>query len=229
VTNDLTDARDRLISPRELHQVAALLNMPRLHENATRDDDGAHYKNHQAALYAGIAEWARLSAQAAEHLGASEQPETTDEFAYLIEYTDRHAKGWYPAPSEQSHGMTLADRAETVAQTVLTRYIAHLADHRDDYELWLVDSLSLRASVWHVNTAEAYPRGLGPDRPSSPYAFSDAAIPPHAVEIRTPTQIHRVMDHRIPPWPDTLLWEAEPEPQVGLSQTYLASIEHRRN
>lgn len=226
MTNDLTGARERLISPRELHQVAALLNMPRLDEHAVRED-GAPYTNRQAALYAGIAEWARLSAEAAERLGVPEEPENREEFAYLIEYTDRHAKGWYPAPSDESSGMTFADRAETVAQTVLTRYINHLADNRDDYELWLVDSLSLRASVWHVNTAEPYPRGLGPDRPSSPYAFSDAAIPPHAVEIRTPVQIHQVMEHRIAPWPDTVFWEPEPEP--GLTPAYLASTDHHRN
>ncbi|SDL62744.1 hypothetical protein [Nonomuraea jiangxiensis] len=198
MTYDLTDARNRLVSPRQLHQVAALLNMPHLDMSATHNDDAPQTRQ-QAALYAGIADWARLSAQAAEQLGKPNAPETTDQFAYLIEYTDQHAKGWHQAPSEHSHGITPADTAETVAETVLTRYITHLAQHRDNYQLWLVDSLSLRASVWHVDTAEAHPRGRRPNCPSSAHTFNEAGILPHAVEIRTPIQIHRFMDHRIAP------------------------------
>ena len=199
MTNDLTDARNRLIPPRQLHQVAALLNMPHLDETATHNDDAPHTKQ-QAALYADIADWARLSAQAAEQLGKPDVPGITDRFAYLVEYTDQHAKGWHPAPGEEhSDGITLADTAETVARTVLARYITHLAAHRNDYQLWLVDSLSLRASAWHLDTAEAHPRGRRPNCPSSAHLFNEAEIPPHAVEIRTPIQIHRFMDHHIAP------------------------------
>ena len=199
MTNDLTDARNRLIPLHRLHQVAALLNMPHLDETAAHNDDAPQTKQ-QAALYADIAAWAQLSAQAAEQLIIRDAPETTDQFAYLVEYTDQHAKGWRPAPSEEhSDGITLAGTAETAAQTVLTRYITHLAKHHDDYQLWLVDSLSLRASAWHVDTAEAHPRGRRPNRPSSGHTFNEAQIPPHAIEIRTPIQIHRFMDHHIGP------------------------------
>jgi hypothetical protein len=196
VTNDLTDARSRLISPRQLRQVAALLNMPHLDETATHNDDNPQTRQ-QAALYAGIADWARLSAQAAEQLGEPDPLEIADRFAYLVEYTDRHAKGWDSAPSEHSNGIMLAGTAETVAQSVVTRYITHLAEHRDDYGLWLVDSLSLRASVWRLD--EARFRGHRPNCPSSAHMFKKAEILPDAIEIRTPIQIHRFMDHYIAP------------------------------
>ncbi|QFY13020.1 hypothetical protein GBF35_46475 [Nonomuraea phyllanthi] len=201
MTNDLTEARDRLIPPSRLHEVAALLNMPHLDETAIPDDDDdALQSKQQAVLYADIAEWARLSAQAAEQLDELEPSEITDQFAYLVEYTDQHAKGWQPAPSEHSHGVTLADTAETVARTVLTGYISHLAERRDDYQLWLVDSLSLRASVWHVETAETRPRARRSYWPSSAHAYVEAGISPHAVEIRTPTQIYRFIDqHQLTP------------------------------
>lgn len=183
VTDDLTDARNRLIPVFRLHHVAAL------------------------------PDFAWLSARAAEQLSEADEVETdeaetdeaeTDEpdaselFAYLVEYTDQHAKGWHQAPSaEHSEGVTLADTAEDVAEAVLTRYITHLADHRDDYQLWLVDSLFLRANVWHLDTAEAHCRGARPSSSSSAHTFNEAAIPPHAVEIRTPLQIHRFIDHHI--------------------------------
>jgi hypothetical protein len=192
VTLDLANVRDRLVPLRRLHQVAALLNMPHPGETATHGDT-AQIKQ-QAALYADIADWSRLSAQAAAQLVKPDAPEPTGRFAYLIEYTDQHAKGWYEAPSEHSDGITLAERAETVAQTVLTHYIAHLAEHRDDYQLWLVDSLSLRASVWHVDTAEAHRSGRPSNWPSSAHTFQKTNLPPHAVEIRTPVQIRRFMD-----------------------------------
>ncbi|GAA3600895.1 hypothetical protein GCM10022419_101290 [Nonomuraea rosea] len=195
MTNDLTDARSRLIPSRQLRQVAALLNMPHLDETATHNDDNPQPRQ-QAALYAGIADWARLSAQAAEQLGEPDPLETA-RFAYLVEYTDRHSKGWHPAPSEHSDGIILAGTAETVAQSVVTRYITHLTEHRDDYELWIVDSLSLRASVWHVDTAVARFRGHRPDYSSSARMFKEAEILPDAVEIRTPIQIHRLMGHHI--------------------------------
>ncbi|GAA3648095.1 hypothetical protein GCM10022224_008530 [Nonomuraea antimicrobica] len=195
MTNDLTDAQNRLVSLRQLHQVAALLNMPYPGETVTHDD--SPQSRQQAALYAGIADWARLSAQAAEQLGKSNIPEITDKFAYLVEYTDRHAKGWHQAPSEQSHGITLGTTAETVAQIVLPRYITHLAEHRYEYELWLVDTLSLRASVWHVDSTEARPRRRRPNFPSSPLTLKEAEVPPQAVEIRTPTQIYRLIDHQL--------------------------------
>ncbi|SEH03006.1 hypothetical protein SAMN05444920_13215 [Nonomuraea solani] len=173
-----------------------MLNMPDLDENATHNDDTPQNQQ-QAALYTTIADWAQLSARAAENLGL---PEITERFAFLIEYTDQHAKGWHPAPSEHTEGITHAHTAETAARTVLARYITHLAEHRDDYQLWLVDSLSLRAYVWHVDTAEAHPRGLRRSSyPASAHTYREAEIPPHAVEIRTPLQIHRFMDHHITP------------------------------
>ncbi|MEU6780370.1 hypothetical protein ABZ912_14295 [Nonomuraea angiospora] len=193
MTNVLADAWDRLVPLRRLYQVAALLNMPRLDEIATHDD--APQIKQQAVLYAGIADWARLSAQAAEQLGRPEAADITDQYAYLVEYTDQHAKGWHPAPSEHSQGITLADTAEAVAQIVLTQYVTYLAEHRDDYQLWLVDSLSLRASVWDVNTAAAHPCDRRPGCPSSAHTFKEAKISPHAIEILTPIQIHRFMGH----------------------------------
>jgi hypothetical protein len=198
VIDDLTDVRNRLIPPGRLHQVAALLNMPHLDEAAAHDDDAPRAQQ-QVALYTRIANWAQLSAQAASQPGASDAHETTEQYAYLIEYTDQHTKGWHPAPSEHSDGITLADTAETVARTVLLRYLTHLAEHRDDYQLWLVDSLSLRASVWHMNSAETHRRGRHRNWASTAPTFKEIKIPPHAVEIRTPSQIHRIMDHHNAP------------------------------
>ncbi|MFB4285094.1 MULTISPECIES: hypothetical protein [unclassified Nonomuraea] len=195
MTPDLANVRDRLVPLSRLHQVAALLNMPHLGETATRGD--TPQVKRQAALYADIADWSRLSARAAAQSIKPDAPEPTVRFAYLIEYTDQHAKGWYEAPSEHSDGITLAESAETVALTVLTQYIAHLAEHRDDYQLWLVDSLSLRVSVWHVDTAEAHRRGRLSNWPSSAHTFQKTNLPPHAVEIRTPVQIRRFMTPHI--------------------------------
>ncbi|MFI9596994.1 hypothetical protein [Nonomuraea sp. NPDC052265] len=194
MTHDLTEVRDRLVPPRRLRQVAALLNMPRLDETAATHDDDASQCREQAALYAGIAEWAGLAAQAAEGLARLIAPAATERFAYLVEYTDLHARGWQRAPGEHSEGTVTADTAETVARTALTRYITYLAEHRDDYQLWLVDSLSLRASVWHVDTAAAHPRGRRPSPAPSAFAFDEARIPSHAVEIRTPVQVHRLLN-----------------------------------
>ncbi|MGW3346353.1 hypothetical protein ACWDA3_23840 [Nonomuraea rubra] len=195
MTSDLANARDRLVPLHRLHQVATLLNMPQLGETATQAD--TPQINQHAALYADIADWARLSAHAAQLLRDPDPGENAGPFVYLIEYTDQHTKGWRKAPGEHTNGCTLAERAETVAQTVLTRYLTHLADHRDDYELWLVDSLTLRANVWHMVTADAHPRGRRSSWPSSACTFQEAKIFPHAIEIRTPAQIQRFMDHHI--------------------------------
>ncbi|GAA2206798.1 hypothetical protein GCM10009850_022560 [Nonomuraea monospora] len=195
MTPDLANVRDRLVPLPRLHQVATLLNMPPLDETATHDDPPI---KQQAALYASIADWSWLSAQAAEQFGEPDDASgTTCRFAYLVEYTDQHARGWCGAPGECTDGIIMAERAETVAQTVLTSYIAHLAEHRDDYQLWLVDSLSLRASVWHVGIAEAHRRHRRPSWPSSAYTFQETSVPPHAVEIRTPIQIRRFMDEHV--------------------------------
>ncbi|UBU11510.1 hypothetical protein [Nonomuraea gerenzanensis] len=197
MTLDLAKVRDRLVPLPLLHQVAALLNMPPLDETTTHGDPPIKQRT---ALYASIADWSWLSAQAAQRFGEPDDaPESAGRFAYLVEYTDQHAKGWYEAPGERSEGIILAQSAETVAQTVLTSYITHLAEYRDDYELWLVDSLSLRASVWHVDTAEAHRRYRRPSWPSSAHTFQETSVPPHAVEIRTPVQIGRLMDHHIEP------------------------------
>ncbi|MEV0614774.1 hypothetical protein AB0I81_15700 [Nonomuraea sp. NPDC050404] len=198
MTSDLIDVRKRLISPCRLHQVAALLNMPHLDETTTNHDNTPRARQ-QMALYTGIADWARLSAQAAELPDASDAQETTEQFTYLIEYTDQHTKGWCQLPTEHSHGNARAETAETVAQTVLPRYIAHLAEHRDDYQLWLTDSFTLQASVWHLNSAERERRGRRPNWASTAHTFKEVLIPPHAIEIRTPSQIRRIMDHHDAP------------------------------
>ncbi|GAA4923656.1 hypothetical protein HD597_011178 [Nonomuraea thailandensis] len=196
MTLDLADVRDRLVPLHRLHQVATLLNMPHLGGTALHGD--TPQIKQQVALYAAIADWSWLSAQAAGRLGEPDgASEGTARFVYRVEYTDQYARGWCEAPGEQSDGAILAERAETVAQTVLTGYIAHLAEHREDYELWLVDSLSLRASVWHVDTAEAHRRRRLPNWPSSAHTFQKTNVPPHAVEIRTPVQIRQFMDQRI--------------------------------
>ncbi|WP_049567350.1 hypothetical protein [Nonomuraea sp. SBT364] len=195
VTDDLTSARNRLLPPGRLYQVAALLNMPNLEETVSYDD---HLQTRrQAALYAGIANWARLSARAAEQLGESDFLEVADRFVYLVEYTEQHAKDWHQAPSELSQGIVMADSAEMVARNVLAQYISHLAEHHDDYQLWLVDSLSLRASVWHMDTAEAHRRDLPANCSLAWHTFKRAGIFPHAIEVRTPSQIRQIMEHHI--------------------------------
>ncbi|MCF6474461.1 hypothetical protein FAF44_39685 [Nonomuraea sp. MG754425] len=191
MTDDLTDARNRLVPLYRLHQVAALLNMPRL--DTTTNPDEPLSSRQQAALYAGIANWARLSAEAAEQVGESDFPGVTERFVYLIEYTDQHSRGWHPAPSKQSQGVVLADAAETVAQSILPTYITYLVEHRDDFQLWLVDSLSLRANVWHVETTEMHPHDHCPNCPSSAHTFDRAKVSPHAVEVRTPVQIQQFL------------------------------------
>ncbi|MBF8184175.1 hypothetical protein ITP53_00110 [Nonomuraea sp. K274] len=201
--DNLTDARNRLLPPDQLLQVAALLNMPCLDEAATTSD-GASQTRQQAALYARIADWAQLSVQAAEQLG--EPDEDLDDiryrFAYLVEYTEKYAKGWSQAPGENTEGVELsAHAAETVAPTVLGRYITYLAEHRDEYQMWLVDSLSLRASVWNLDIA-AHTRVRLPGVhgfPAHASTLQTAGVSPHAIEVRTPIQVHRLLDcHRAP-------------------------------
>ncbi|MEV5895890.1 hypothetical protein [Nonomuraea fuscirosea] len=194
MTNDFIDVRNRLVSPSRLHQVAALLNMPYLDETTAHEDD-APPAQQQVALYTRIADWSRLSAQTAGLPGASDGHEITERFAYLIEYTDQHAKGWHQPPSEYSYGIVQAETAETVAQSVLPRYITHLGEHRDEYHLWLTATFTLRASVWHINDAERERRGRRPGWASAASTYNQVGIPPHAIEVRTPSQIGRFLDH----------------------------------
>ncbi|MEV4077898.1 hypothetical protein [Nonomuraea fuscirosea] len=197
MTNDLIDVRTRLVSPSRLHQVAALLNMPYLDETTTHEDDAPPT---QQALYTRIADWTQLSAQTAGLPGASDGHQITERFAYLIEYTDQHAKGWHQPPGEYTDGVVQAETAETVAQSVLPRYITHLAEHRDEYHLWLTATFTLRASVWHIDDAERERRGRRAGWASAASTYNQVGIPPHAIEVRTPSQIRHVIDDVIEGW-----------------------------
>ncbi|NJP96817.1 hypothetical protein HCN51_46605 [Nonomuraea sp. FMUSA5-5] len=198
MTNDLLDAWNRLVPPCRLHQVAALLNMPPMDETAAHDDNAPRARQ-LLSLYTELAEWAKLSARAVEQLDVPDAHASTERFAYLIEYTDQYAKGWHRAPSDQCEGVTVADSAEAVAQTVLPRYITHLAGDLDNYELWLTESFSLRVSVWHMDSAAAHRYGRRSAWPPSAQVLQDLRIPPQAVEIRTPSQINRIVDlHNAP-------------------------------
>ncbi|NRQ36721.1 hypothetical protein HII36_33525 [Nonomuraea sp. NN258] len=197
MTNELTDAWNRLLPPHQLFRVAALLNMPRMEEAVTRD--AAPQGRQQASLYAKIAEWAQLSAQAATRKREPGRKSARSRFAYLVEYTEDHANGWSRAPGEHVEALeSWSGAPEAVAPIMLHRYLTYLAEHRDDYQLWLVDSLSLRVSLWDVDASTVTARRVPAPgkRHASGYAsaLQLARISPHAVEVRTPIQVHAFLD-----------------------------------
>ncbi|MEU4406245.1 hypothetical protein AB0F88_17120 [Streptosporangium sp. NPDC023963] len=196
MTDFLIDARNRLIPPERLLQVVALLNMPDQGEGGL--DDGVPEARQQATLYRKIAEWALLSAQAAETLSHLDFSGIRNHYAYVVEYTDEHTAKWHEAPGDAALGTDLsADTPETVVRAVLDRYVKHLAENRDAYELWLVDSISLRVSVWNTHVvAGSHPRVLLPGDGGPPVharVLQRAGVSPHAVEVRTPVQVHRLV------------------------------------
>lgn len=73
--------------------------------------------------------------------------------------------------------------------------LQQVADHLDDFEGWLEHDPYLRVSVWDARPAADANRGqLGFDEyPADQYGsvLKLSKIPPHAVEIRSPLQVHR--------------------------------------
>lgn len=73
--------------------------------------------------------------------------------------------------------------------------LQQVADHLDDFEGWLEHDPYLRVSVWDARPAAGANRGqLGFDEyPADQYGsvLKLSKIPPHAVEIRSPLQVHR--------------------------------------
>lgn len=187
------EARKRLPSLTDLDQAAALLNIPGL-DDAERNT-GAPPHRQQAVLLAKIADWAGLAAQAAQEIGHLDFDRVTDRYAYLVETIDEHQSNWWHADGDSGGGIEESgDSAETYALAVMDRYLNHLRDHIDDYEQSLRYELCVRVSVWSVNTAIASASAPRPgDCPPAKYPLllKASMIPPSAVEIRTPIQVHR--------------------------------------
>lgn len=182
----LTEARKRLPSLDDLEQAAALLSIPGL-DDADRNT-GAPLRLRQAALLDAIASWAGLSARAAREIGDLD-PGRAERYAYLIETTDEHDSNWWQAEGDAGGGIEESpDSAGTYALAVLERYLDHLRAHLDDYEHVIEGELHIRVSVWPVASA--------PDPDSCPptrygHMLKVARISPHAVEVRTPSQVRQ--------------------------------------
>jgi len=191
----LTEARKRLPSLDDLEQAAALLNVPGL-DDADRST-GAPPHRRQAALLARIADWAGLSARAAEELGELHFSDVPEPYAYLIETVDEHDSTWWNAGLGGSSGgiEDSPDSPETYAVAVMNRYLDHMRDHLDDYEDALMGELHIRVSVWPVRSVTAAHPTAAPDPDRCPPAryghlLKVSRISPRAVEIRTPLQVH---------------------------------------
>lgn len=194
----LIEARKRLPSPADLKQAAELLNVPGLDAADLNPDAPLHRQ--QAAILARIADWASLSAKAAAEIGdldfAATQP-----YAYLIERLDEYDTGWWQADGESGSGIEESpDSPETYAQAVMNRYLDYMRDHLEDYEEDINQSeLHIRVSVWPVRSVtDAHP-STAPDPDHCPpggygRALKHARISPHAVELRTPLQIHHYVN-----------------------------------
>ena len=188
----LTEARKRLPSLPDLDQAAALLNIPGLDE-AERNTGTARHRQ-QAAMLARIADWAGLAARAAREIGDLDLDRVTTRYAYLIETIDEHQSNWWRADSDSGGTEESHDSAETYALAVLDRYLNHLRTHLDDYEDIIDGELHIRVSVWPVDAVTASASAPCPDScPPAHYGqlLKAARLSPHAVEIRTPIQVHR--------------------------------------
>ena len=189
----LTEARKRLPSLDDLEQAAALLSIPGL-DDADRNT-GAPLHLRQAALLDAIASWAVLSARAAREAGDLD-PGRAERYAYLIETTDEQDSNWWQAEGDAGGGIEESpDSAGTYALAVLKRYLDHLRAHLDDHEHVIEGELHVRVSVWPVASVTAV-HASAPDPDSCPSAryghmLKVARISPHAVEVRTPSQVRQ--------------------------------------
>lgn len=199
MTDFLIEARNHLVSPERLREVAALLDIPGLDEAET--NSGAPRHRQQATLYAKIADWAGVSARASEQLGTQDFSQITTQYAYLIEAVEEHLTSWWAAPGEEpTAGVEKsADTAETFALAVLDRYLRYLAEHLDDFDMWLDSDLHLRVSVWDARAVAVSSRHAPrlDDYPPDMYGrvLKQTKVAPHAVEIRTPRQVRRHVDN----------------------------------
>lgn len=190
----LIEARKRLPSLGDLNHAAALLNIPGL-DDAERNT-GAPPHHQQAALLARIADWAGLCAKAAREIGDLDFGGATETYAYLIETVDEHQSSWWRAGNEGDSGgiEESPDSAATYAVAVMDRYLDHLRTHLDDYEDATSGELHVRVSVWRVGAVTASASAPRPDNcPPARYGhvLKATRISPHAVEIRTPIQVHQ--------------------------------------
>jgi len=192
----MTEAHRRLPSLQDLAEAAELLGVPGLDE-ADRNT-GAPRHRQQATLLARIADWAGLSAKVAEEYGDLYFRDAPEPYAYLIETVDEHDGRWWPPGLEGSGTCGIEDSPDspaTYAVAVMNRYLDHMKAHLDDYEDDLRGELHVRVSVWPINwVTAAHPR-TAPDPDGYPppryaHALKYGRISPHAVEIRTPLQVH---------------------------------------
>ena len=187
----LTEARKRLPSVHDMLQAAALLNIPGL-DDAERNA-GAPAHQQQATLLDRIADWASLSARAARELGELHFGRAT-RYAYLVEIVDEHQSSWWRADGGDGGGIEESpDSAATYALAVMDRYLSKMRASLYDYEDLISGELHVRVSVWPVDAVTASASAPRPDScPPEQYGFllKAARISPHAVEIRTPRQVH---------------------------------------
>ena len=190
----LDEARKRLPSLQDLEQAAALLNIPGLDEADRNAGAPAHLQ--QAALLARIADWAELSARAAEEFGALDFGGAPEPYAYLIETVDEHQADWWPAGLEGGGTSGIEespDSPATYAVAVMNRYLDRMRERPDEYDL--TGELHVRVSVWPVRSVTAAHPHTAPDPDRCPparyaHVVKHSRISPHAVEIRTPLQVH---------------------------------------
>lgn len=176
MTNDLLRARDRLLSPDELRFVAALLNMPPLH------DDHATPSEQRRALYARIADWTRLAAQAAGRPGAPDATAARRRFAYLVEYSGPHLDGWLHLPGADTEGLTLSpDAPQAVAASLLGHHVARLAGRCPDP----ARAPALRVCVWDLEITGEPRAPRQSDLSEHARTLKAHGVPPHAVQALT--------------------------------------------
>jgi hypothetical protein len=190
----LIEARKRLPPQHDLDRVAALLNIPGL-DDAERNP-GAPPHRQQAALLARIADWAQLCARAAQEIGDLDFGRVTERYAYLIETVDEHQGDWWQAGREGDSGgiEESPDSAATYAVAVMDRYLDRLRTRPDECEDVTTGEVHIRVSVWPVGAVIASASAPRPDScPPARYGqlLKAAKISPHAVEIRTPLQVHQ--------------------------------------
>jgi hypothetical protein len=196
MVDSVTEARRRLPSVQDLERAAALLGVPAPDE--ADSNTGAPLYRQQAVVLARIANWAALSAQAAEESGGLYFSEAPEPYAYLIETVDEHQGSWRPAGLEGGGASGIEespDSPATYAVAVMNRYLDSIRARPDDYEHELTGELHVRVSVWPVRWVTAAHPNTAPDPDGYPparyaHVLKHARISPHAVEIRTPLQVH---------------------------------------
>lgn len=189
----MSGVRRRLPSLSDLNQIMMSLNIPSA-EEAGLDSD-AHMHERTAVLLAKIADWASQGAHDAK-CGFLEYGKYTSRYAYLIETTDEHQSSWWEADVGDSGAIEEStDSPEAYALVALTRFFDRVRADPDDYEQLLDDDLHVRVSVWNidrvVSSSRSAPRAEGRDPALYGTVLKRARVAPHAVEIRTPVQVHR--------------------------------------